>query len=148
VLVRPVTDFSNWSEYVADVPPVLLIRVTPRFVEGLLTTVARGAARTQGVAVPPIKRAKAAFLQLRAYCGDMEVTPIHPLTINRHVSERDTISEGLYVFDADALAPRCGTVKLTLYSEKEPTKPETVVVNPNIVQQISTDFAASRLADR
>jgi hypothetical protein len=144
VLVRPVTDFANWSEYVADIPPVLLIRVTPRLVEGFLTTVARGAARTQGVAVPPVKRAKAGFLQLHASCGDMEVTPIHPLLINRHVSERDTITEGLYVFAADALAPQCGTVKLTLYSEKEPTKPETIVINPSIVQQISADFAASR----
>ena len=32
--VRPLMEFSNWSEYVADFPPVLLVRVTPRLVEG------------------------------------------------------------------------------------------------------------------
>ena len=25
--------FSNWSEYVADIPPVLFVRVTPKMVE-------------------------------------------------------------------------------------------------------------------
>src|SRR4029079_1717689 len=30
--VRPLMDFGNWSEYVADFPPVLLIRVTPKLV--------------------------------------------------------------------------------------------------------------------
>src|SRR5262245_27739003 len=28
-------DFNNWSEYVSDYPPVLLVRVTPKMVEGL-----------------------------------------------------------------------------------------------------------------
>jgi S1-C subfamily serine protease len=148
VLVRPVTDFANWSEYVADIPPVVLVRVTPRLVESFWTTVARGAAQTQGVAVPSLKRAKSGFLRMQAYCGDMEVTPIHPFTLNRAVSERDTISEGLYVFDPDAFAARCGTVKFTLYAEKEPSKPETIVINPSILQQISADFAAYRTADR
>src|SRR6184192_2774814 len=55
-LMRPLMDFSNWSEYVADFPPVLLIRVTPKLVEGFWTKVARGAAETQGVVLPPIKR--------------------------------------------------------------------------------------------
>ena len=41
-----------------------------------------------------------------------------------------------------------GTVKFTLYAEKEPSKPETIVINPSILQQISADFAAYRTADR
>ena len=80
-LMRPIMDFSNWSEYVGDSPPVLLVRVTPRLVEGFWTTVARGAAQTQGVSLPPIKRYKPGFSRLRAYCGDAEVTPIHPFTL-------------------------------------------------------------------
>jgi S1-C subfamily serine protease len=144
VLVRPVADFSNWSDYVADVPPVLLVRITPRQVEGFWTTVARGAAQTQGVSVPALKHAKAGFVRMQAYCGDVEVTPIHPLMLKRQVSERDTISEGLYVFDPAALGPQCGAVKLTLVGDKEPSKPETVSVDAKIVQQIWDDFAAYR----
>ena len=46
-----ITDFSNWSEYVADIPPVLFVRVTPKMVESLWAKVARGAAMTQGMAL-------------------------------------------------------------------------------------------------
>src|SRR4029453_12029646 len=141
---RPLTDFSNWSEYLAAFPPVLLVRVTPRLVEGLWTTVARGAARTQGVALPPIKRFKSGFSRLRALCGDAEVTPIHPLTLEEGVSDTDAIHEGLYVFDPGAFGPHCGTVKLVLYSEKEPEKGDMREVDPKVIQRIWQDFEAYR----
>ena len=101
--MRPLMDFSNWSEYVDDFPPVLLVRVTPRLVEGFWTTVARGAARTQGVALPPIKHFKSGFSRMRAFCGDAEVTPIHPFKLEQRVSESEAIYEGLYAFDPGAL---------------------------------------------
>jgi hypothetical protein len=143
--VRPLMDFSNWSAYVADFPPVLLVRVTPKLVEGFWTTVARGAARTQGVALPPIKHFKSGFSRMRAFCGNAEVTPIHPFKLEQRVSESDAIYEGLYVFDPGALGPQCATVKLVLYSEKEPEKGDTWVVDPKVVQQIWQDFAPYRL---
>ena len=142
--VQPLTDFGNWSDYLEDSPPVLLVRVTPRLVEGFWTTVARGAARTQGVALPPIKRFKPGFSRLRAFCGDAEVTPIHPLTLEQRVSDTDAIHEGLYVFDPGALGPQCATVKLVLYSEKEPEKGDTRDVDPKIVQRIWQDFEPYR----
>jgi len=141
---RALADFGNWSEYVAEFAPVLLVRLTPKLVEGFWTKVARGAAQTQGVAIPPIKRFTSGFSRMRAYCGDSEVTPIHPFKIERRVSEADAIEEGLYVFDPGALAPSCGSVKLVLYSEKEPTKPDTVIVEPNVIQRIWEDFAPYR----
>lgn len=147
-LVRPLMDFANWSEYVADFPPVLLVRVTPRLVEGFWTTVARQAARTQGVAIPPIKRFKSGFSRLRAFCGDAEVTPIHPFRLEQRVSESDAIYEGLYVFDAGALKPECGTVKLVLYSEKEPDKGDTRVIDPKVIQQIWQDFEPYRAVNQ
>jgi S1-C subfamily serine protease len=149
-LVRPLMDFSTWSDYVADFPPVLLVRVTPKLVEGFWTTVARGAAHTQGVSLPPIKHFKSGFSRMRAFCGDVEVTPIHPFKLeqrvseNAGVSENDAIFEGLYVFDPGALGPQCGTVKLVLYSEKEPEKGDTRVVDPTVLQQIWQDFAPYR----
>jgi S1-C subfamily serine protease len=144
VTARPLMEFSNWSEYVADVPPVLMIRVTPKFEEGFWTKVARGAAQTQGMAIPAIKRFKSGFSRLRAFCGDTEIIPIHPFRLEQHVSETETIYEGLYVFDPGALGPECTTVKLTLYSEKEPDKADTRAVDPKLVQQIWQDFAPYR----
>jgi hypothetical protein len=143
-VMRPLTDFGNWSEYVADVPPVLLIRVTPKLVEGFWTTVGRTAARTQGVSVPPIKRVKSGFSRMRVFCGDAEVTPIHPFKLEQRIAKTDAIYEGLYVFDTGALGPHCGPVKLVLYSEKEPEKGDTRLVDPKVLQQIWQDFAPYR----
>jgi|KBSMisStaDraftv2_1062788.scaffolds.fasta_scaffold02929_5 S1-C subfamily serine protease len=143
-VLRPLNDFSNWSEYVADAPPVLLVRVTPKQVESFWTTVARGAAMTQGMALPAIKHFKSGFSRLRAFCGDAEVTPIHPFKLERRVSESDAIYEGLYVFDPGALVPQCGQVKLVLSSEKEPEKKDTRVVDPKVLEQIWQDFASYR----
>jgi hypothetical protein len=148
VLVRPLLDFKNWSEYVGDFPPVLLVRVTPKLVEKFWTTVARGAARTQGVSIPPIKHFGSGLSRLRAFCGDAEVTPIHPFTLEQRISESEAIYEGLYVFDPGALGPQCGTVKLVLYSEKEPEKGDTRVVDPSVVEQIWQDFAPYRALNR
>jgi hypothetical protein len=143
-VVRPLMDFGNWSDYVADLPPVLLIRVTPKLVEGFWTTVARGAARTQGVSLPPIKHVKSGFSRMRVFCGDAEVTPIHPFKLEQRVSESDAVYEGLYVFDPGALGPHCGPVKLVLYSEKEPAKGDTRLIDPRVLQQIWQDFAPYR----
>jgi len=142
--VRLVTDFSNWSGYVADFPPVLLVRVTPKLVENFWTTVARGAAQTQGIAVPPIKHFKSGFSRMRAFCADAEVTPIHPFKLEQRISESNTIYEGLYVFDPGALGPQCGSVKLVLYSEKEPEKGDTRMIDPKVLQQIWQDFTPYR----
>ena len=138
------TDFGGWSDYFADVPPVLVVRVTPKLAESFWTTVARGAAYTQGVALPPIKHFKPGFSRLRALCGDVEVTPIHPFTLEQRVSETDAIREGLYVFDPQALGPHCKSVKLVLYSEKESARPDTRTVDPQVIERIWQDFAPYR----
>jgi hypothetical protein len=143
-VVKPLLDFRNWSDYVSDYPPVLIVRVTPKLAESFWTTVARGAAQTQGMAIPPIKRPKSGFSRMRAYCGDAEVTPIHPFKLEQRVGANDTMYEGLYVFDPGALGPQCASVKLVLYSEKEPDKADPRVVEPRIVQQIWQDFAPYR----
>jgi len=142
------TDFGDWSDYFADVPPVLAIRVTPKMAESFWTTVARGAAYTQGVAVPPIKHFKPGFSRLQALCGDVEVTPIHPFIIERRVSETDAVREGLYVFDPQALGPQCGSVKLVLYSEKAPKKLDTRTVDADVIERVWQDFAPYLTPDR
>lgn len=141
---RAVTDFSNWSEYVRHVPPVLFIRATPKLVEGFWMKLGRGAARTQGIAIPPIKQFKSGFSRMRALCGDAEVTPIHPFKLELEVPKKETIYEGLYVFDPDALGPQCGKVTLVLYSEKQPDEGETKVVDPAVIQKAWNDFEPYR----
>ncbi|PYR17671.1 MAG: hypothetical protein DMF94_23015 [Acidobacteria bacterium] len=118
------TDFGGWSEYFADVPPVLVVRVTPK--------------------LPPIKHFKPGFSRLRALCGNVQVTPIHPFTLEQRVSETDAIREGLYVFDPQSLGPHCKSVKLVLYSEKEPEKQETRAVDRQLIERIWQDFAPYR----
>ncbi len=139
-LTRPLFDFRNWSEYVAERPQVLLVRATPKLVEGFWTKVARGAASTQGVALPAFKHPKSGFSRMRAFCGETEVTPIHPFKLEQRLSATETIYEGFYVFDPGALVPECVSVKLQLYSEKEPQKGDTIIVDAKVIQQIWQDF--------
>lgn len=139
---RALEDFGNWSEYVRERPAVLLIRATPKFVEGFWTTVARAAARAQGVSLPPIRHVKAGFDRMRLFCGDREVTPIHPFRIEQRLDEETAIYEGLYVFDPAAIGPACGVVKLTLFSDRTPSSGDTRIIDPAILRQVREDFAA------
>lgn len=134
---NPMADVANWDDYVRDLAPVLLIRVSPQFEESFWKTLARGAAATQGMSLPPLKSFSSNFLKMRAYCGDAEVTPIHPLIIERPVPDRAPIREGLYVFAIDALGAHCPSVRLALYSEKEPNKPDTRTIDPKLFQQVT-----------
>jgi hypothetical protein len=139
------TDFGDWSEYFADAPPVLVVRVTPKLAESFWTTIARGAAYTQGVALPPIKHLKPGFSRLQAFCGEVEVTPIHPFTLEQRLSETDAIREGLYVFEPQALGPHCKAIRLVMYSEKEPKKQDIIrAVDPQLIERIWQDFAPYR----
>ena len=144
--IRALQEFANWDDYVFDFPPVVMIRATPKLVEGFWTTLARGAAQSQGVSIPPVKRLKAGFARMRLFCGETEVTPIHPFRIEQRVSEREFVYEGLYVFDAASLGPDCKVVKLTLYSDKAPEKGDPRTIDAKIVQQVWDDFAPYRAA--
>jgi S1-C subfamily serine protease len=138
------SDFGDWSEYFEDAPPVLAIRVMPKLAESFWTTIARGAAYTQGVALPPIKHFKPGFARMRAWCGDVEVIPIHPFILEQRVSQTDAVREGLHVFDPEALGPDCKLVRLEVYSEKDPKKPDARVADPQTIEQVWQDFAPYR----
>ena len=139
------SDFGVWGDYVADVRSVLLVRVTPRLAEGLWTKIGRGAAMTQGVNLPALKRFKAALSRLRAFCGDAEVMPIHRFTLESNIIERETVVEGLYAFDPGAFGPHCKTVTLQLYADKDPEHGDTTTVEPAVIQQMWQDFEPYRV---
>lgn len=129
-----VLDFGNWTDYVMAAPPLLFIRAMPKLEESLLMTMARGAAMTQGMAIPPIKRYKSSFRRMRAYCGESEVSPIHPFIVEHPSNEKDIVKEGLYVFDPATLGPQCASVKLVIYSEKDPERGDTRAFDPGLLK--------------
>ena len=139
-------DFANWSDYVREMPPVLLVRVTPKQVESFWMTLVRGAAWTQGTSLPPIKHFRPGFSRLQAFCGKTEVIPIHPFKLELRVSETDAIYEGLSVFAPDALGPHCGTVRFVLFSEKSPDTGDARDVDPKLLRQVWQDFEPYRAA--
>jgi hypothetical protein len=145
---RALQEFGNWWDYVRRDPPVVMIRATPKLVEPFWKSVLRGAAQTQGVSLPAFKRIKTGFARMRVFCGDAEVTPIHPFKIEHRLGATEVVYEGFYIFDPASIGPQCGSVKLTLFSEKTPDKPDTRVIDPAIVQQIWDDFAPYRTARR
>ena len=142
------TDFGAWSEYFNTLPAVLVVRVTPKMVEGFWKRLGREAARTQGADLPPFKDFKTSFRHMRATCGGVEVTPIHPFVLEHRVTEKNVVREGLYVFDPDAFGPQCGTVTLSLYSEAQPERADTLTPARAVIDQIWNDFAPYRATSR
>lgn len=138
------TDFGALSDYFTGAPAVLVVRVTPRMVEGFWKRVAREAARTQGADLPPFKRFKTSFVKMTLSCGAATVVPIQPFVLEHRLSEADTITEGLYVYDPNAIGPSCGETRLTLHAEQAPGKPETIVIASSTVERIWNDFGAWR----
>jgi len=94
---------------------------------------------------PASQRVVRFFPRMRVLCGDREVAPIHPFRIDTPISESETMSEGLYVFDPDALSPSCAGVKVVLSSQKQPEKADTRAIDPGMVQRIWDDFARYRV---
>jgi hypothetical protein len=140
------TEFAAWSDYFQSNPAVLAVRVTPKMAESFWTTLARGAAYTQGVALPAFKHFKPGFLRMQLFCGDTEVVPIHPFVLEQPISETDAVREGLYVFAPDALQPACGSARISVYSEKDPAKEDRRAVDPALVERIWKDFSTWRAA--
>ena len=132
-------DFGNWADYVSKAPPQLLVRATPQFEESFWKTIARGAAQTQGVALPPMKSFNANFLRMRAFCGAAEVAPIHPLIIERQVTGGAKIREGLYVYALTDFGPHCGTVRFDMYSEKSAQKADSRTIDPALFTLIANE---------
>jgi len=140
------TDFGAWSDYFRSNPAVLVVRVTPKMAESFWTTLARGAAYTQGVALPAFKHFKPGFARMQLFCGDTELVPIHPFVLEQPISETDAVHEGLYVFAPDAVRPACGPVRISVYSEKDPAREDRRQIDPALVERVWQDFSTWRAA--
>jgi hypothetical protein len=142
------TEFGAWSDYFSTLPAVLTVRAAPKMVEGFWKRLGREAARTQGAVLPPFKDFKTSFRHMRATCAGVEVIPIHPFVLEHRVAEKNVIREGLYVFDHGAFGPHCGAVTLSLYSEAQPERVDTLALTRAVIDQIWNDFAPYRTTSR
>jgi S1-C subfamily serine protease len=129
--------FGYWMPYVGNAPQVLFVRVTPQFGESLWKTLARGAAATQGMNLPPLKSFNANFQRMRAYCGTTEVLPIHPFVIDMPLEGKNAVREGLYVFAQTDFGPHCGSVRFDMFSEKSPNKPDSRTIEPALFTRVA-----------
>jgi hypothetical protein len=122
---------------VRDAPLVLLVRISPQFEEAMWKTLARGYAALQGVWLNSFKSFTANFLRMRAYCGESEVLPVHPFIIEHAIPDRSPIREGLYVFEAGAFGPHCPVITFSMFSEKDPQRADTKVIDPKVFEELA-----------
>ena len=105
-----------------NAPQALFMRVSPQFEESFWKMLARGAAATQGVALPPLRSFSANFLRLRAYCDGAEVAPIHRFIIEMPIEGRKPIREGLYVFALTDFGAHCSRSVSSCLRNLEPAR--------------------------
>ena len=146
----PLGELRGWQEYLGHYQPVITIRARPQLRETFWSSFARGMA--QG-ATPAKFRFRTDFYRMRLLCGQNEVLPIHPGKVahiinesNRFVNAVDATYEGIYTYPADAISSDCSSVRLELYSEKEPDKPSVKELSADTVRRIAADFEPYRRA--
>jgi hypothetical protein len=133
----PRSFFGSWTRYVSNAPQVLFMRVSPQFGESFWKMLARGAASTQGVQLPPLGSFSANFLRMRAFCGAVEVTPIHRFIIETPIEGRKPMREGLDVFALTDFGPHCKSVRVEMFSEKSPNKADSRTIDPALFAQVA-----------
>jgi len=122
---------SEAVENAQDYPPLLTIRVVPKF-----------------SAMWKVKY-KNGFQKMRLLCGGKEVPPIDPGRGPRELRDVrnrvvDTTMEGFYSYPPDAISPSCGGVSLEIFSEKDPNTPITLPVETATVERVWADFEPYR----
>lgn len=139
--------FQNWREYVGEYKPILIITAQPALGESFWGAVGRGVAANYGIHTQANLRFKTDFYRMKLFCGEKEVAPIHPAKVYRLTNERsyfiksnDATYAGAYSYPADAINESCGVVRLELFSEKHPDKPENKTFSKKTVARIIADF--------
>ena len=148
---QPLDELHGWAEYAGEYRPVILIRARPQLHEGFWSAMNRGMAANYGIRAQAKLRFKNDFYRMDLRCGDKVIEPIHPAKIAHVVNENnifvnvtDASYEGLYTYPPDAISPSCGTVTLNVYTEKEPEKPTTKVLDRKTIDRVWSDFATYR----
>ncbi len=149
---QPLDDLKNWAEYAGEYKPVIFIQASPKLKETAGSAFLRGLASANGGYGGPARmKYKTDFYRMKLLCGGKEVQPIQPgkiaSVLNVHnpvVNVTDATYEGFYTYCYDAISSGCETVTLQIFSEKDPEKPESKILDPKTVAQIVTDFGPYR----
>ena len=144
---RPLDDLRNWAEYAGEYRPVIIVRARPKLRETFMSALGRGMARNYGVLAPATLKFKTDFYRMRLSCGDKTIEPIQPGKIAHVLNEKnafvhvtDATYEGVYSYPFDSIGPSCGKVTLELFSEKDPDKATTKVLDEKTVRRVGEDF--------
>jgi S1-C subfamily serine protease len=148
----PVHKLRGWEEYVGEYKPELIIEARPQLREGFWSAFGRGLAASQGMYGGPASMAfQTDFYRMKLLCGASEVEPIQPAKSpivlnedNAFVRVKDATYEGDYFYPYDAVSPKCGVVTLKLFSEGKPNEPVVLVLNPETVRKVWSDFEPYR----
>jgi S1-C subfamily serine protease len=142
---QPLGDLKNWEEYTGEYKAVTFVLVMPR------------AGVTWGSLLKPGPKKmvfKTDFYRMKLMCGQKEVQPIQPSKIADVVNTRhgslvfsDATYWGFYEYPPDSISPECGSVKLKIYSEKNPNKPTVRTLDKRTVQHVWADFEPYRMVD-
>lgn len=151
---EPLQELREWAEYVGAYKPVLLIQANPQLRETFVSALGRGmAAYGGGYGGPAHMKFKTDFYRMKLFCGSKEIEPIQPgkaaTVANAHnafLNVTDATYVGIYSYPPDAISPSCGTVRLQLYSEKEPDKPEAKDLDQKSIYRVWSDFQPYLLA--
>lgn len=147
---RPLDDLKDWAEYAGEYKPVIQIEASPRLGLALgprfdLKKLDPKNANTRRL------KFKADFYRMKLFCGTLEIEPIHPgkvaSELNYHTQAyeiADATFEGIYSYPYDAISSSCPAVTLQLFSEKEPDKPVSKVLDAKTVARIAADFEPLR----
>lgn len=140
--------FKGWREYIGEYKPVIIIDADPKMGESFWGAFGRGFAAAYGIHTQANIRFKTDFYKMKLFCGDREIMPIHPGKIPYFVNEsnyfiraKDATYEGLYSYPAGAISSACGEVRLEIFSERNPEKPNVKKLSDKTIARIEEDFA-------
>lgn len=146
---EPLKDLPEWAEYVGEFKPVLLVQAAPQLRESFASLVGRQlipSIEPFGNITPRLKF-RTDFYKMRLLCDANEVEPIQPgkaaTVVNAHnafVNVTDATYVGIYSYPPDAISPSCGKVTLQIYSEKDPEKSESKVLDQKSIDRVWNDF--------
>ncbi len=147
-LFEPLQDLPEWAEYVGEYKPVLLVQAEPQLRETFVSVLGRELVPSiESFAGGPRMKFRTDFYRMKLLCGARVVEPIQPgkaaTVVNAHnafVNVTDATYVGIYSYPPDAVSPACGKVTLQLFSEKDPNKSESKVLDQKSVDRVWNDF--------
>jgi S1-C subfamily serine protease len=145
---EPLQDLHEWAEYTGEFKPVLLVQASPQLRETFASALGRQLApEIEFIGGAPRMKFRTDFYRMKLLCGEKEVEPIQPgkaaTVIDAHnsfVNVADATYVGIYSYPPDAISPACGKVTLRLFSEKDPDKSESRILDPKSVDRVWNDF--------